>query len=65
MTDYETEGAGLIPDVIAKVFALIHQLPKNQNRFFARTFCDFSEEVAPGTSYRGRYLESLKVPAER
>ena len=61
MTDCKAEGAGSIPDGIVNVFALIHQLPKNHTRFFARTFYGSSEKVPPG----GFYLEPLKIPVER
>ena len=47
MTDCETEGAGSILDEIANVFDLIHRLPKNHKRFFAKTFYGSSEKVPP------------------
>ena len=65
VTDCKTEGAGLIPDGIATVFALIRRLPKNHKRFFARTFYGSSGRVPPRTIFKGFYLEPLKVPAER
>ena len=65
MTDSKTEGAGSIPDVIVTVFALIHRLPKNYKRLFARTFNGSSGRVPPKTISKGFYLEPLKVPAER
>ena len=64
MTDCETEGASSIPDEIANVFALIHRLPKNHRKIFARVFYGSTEKLPPATSSTGFYLEPIKVPSE-
>ena len=64
VTDCKTEGSGSIPGGIY-CFALIHRLPKNHKRFFARSFYGPSGRVLPWIISKGFYLEPLKVPAER
>ena len=65
VTDCKREGAGSIHDAITTAFALIHQLPKNLKRFFAKTFYGYLGRVPPRIISKGFYLEPLKIPAER